>query len=409
MNLMSNTFKNLGNAVQNIRKFVNFIRVKIKHISTVIMTRILNVSMPLRYSMIKLKAIIGKVQGILSASLFTVFGTFLTMKSFLGAFIHLVIIMLVILGAAIAIAWILPFTWPAAAAATTFFLAISIPLAIVVSYLQYTLNLTEQVPGKPSCFDKDTIIKTKTGNKKISELTTNDILENNGKITATMKLTSKNIKMYNFRNIIVSGDHRIISNNKLIYVKDHPESILIENYKNPYIYCLNTTTKTIKINEEQFLDWDDLTYYENEIVHKNINIQSNINLTNYEYLNGGFVENSKIQMEDGTIKNIQDVKIGENVINGGKVYGLVTVKELPIKNVIINGKKISGGPNLQYELSYLGKNTTLNLSYEFVENKKPLYHLLTEKDNFIVNGIKFFDYNGCLDIFLKQPRKYLFI
>ena len=231
MNLMSNTFKSLGNAAQNIRKFVNFIRIKIKHISTVIMTRILNVSMPLRYSMIKLKAIIGKVQGILSASLFTIFGTFLTMKSFLGAFIHLVIIMLIILGAAIALMWILPFTWPAAAAATAFFVAISVPLAIVVSYLQYTLNLTEQVPGKPSCFDKDTIIKTKTGNKKISELTTNDILENNVKNTATMKLTSKNIKMYIFRNIIVSGDHRIISNNKLIYVKDHPESILIENYK----------------------------------------------------------------------------------------------------------------------------------------------------------------------------------
>ena len=98
---------------------------------------------------------------------FTVFGTFLTMKSFLGAFIHLVIVMLIILGAAIAIAWILPFTWPAAAAATAFFLAISVPLALVVSYLQYTINLTEQVPGKPSCFDKDTIIKTQTGNKNL--------------------------------------------------------------------------------------------------------------------------------------------------------------------------------------------------------------------------------------------------
>ena len=409
MNLMSKTFKRLGDSVQNIRKFVNFIRTKIKSISTIIMTRILNVLMPLRFSMIKLKAIIGKTQGILSASLFTVFGTFLTMKSFLGAFIQLVIIMLIVLAASIAILWILPFTWPAAAAATTFFLAISIPLGMVVSHLEHTIHISEQVPGKPSCFDENTIIKTKTGNKKISKLTTADVLEDNTTITATMKLSSKNVDMYNFRNIIVSGNHRVISNKEMVYIKDHPDSIHIKKYKNPYIYCLNTNTKTIKINNEVFLDWDDMTFEENDLINKNITIQSKIKLTNYDYLNGGFVEMSKVQMADGTTKDIKNVKIGDEVANGDKVYGLVTIKELPIKNVIIDGKQISGGPNLQYELPYLGKNTTLNLSYEFVENKKPLYHLLTEKDNFIINGIKFFDYNGCLDIFLTEPQKYIFI
>ena len=49
--------------------------------------------------------------------------------------------------------------------------------------------------------------------------------------------------MFNFRNVIVSGDHRVIDNGKYIYIREHPESNLIKNYKEPIIYCINTSSK----------------------------------------------------------------------------------------------------------------------------------------------------------------------
>lgn len=42
------------------------------------------------------------------------------------------------------------------------------------------------------------------------------------------------------------------------FVKDHPEAIEIHGYKEPFIYCLNTSSKEIILNGLEFLDWDEL-------------------------------------------------------------------------------------------------------------------------------------------------------
>ena len=33
-----------------------------------------------------------------------------------------------------------------------------------------------------------------------------------------------------------------------------------------------------------------------------------------------------------------------------------------------------------------------------------LYHLLTNTKTFFINGIKFYDYNSCIDLFLEKYR-----
>ena len=54
--------------------------------------------------------------------------------------------------------WILPFTWPAAAAMTALFVAVAVPLAIIAISLGDVLHITssKNIPGKPGCFDEDT-------------------------------------------------------------------------------------------------------------------------------------------------------------------------------------------------------------------------------------------------------------
>ena len=404
LNVSSSNLKNITGSVNNIRKVVSYFRNQISSITQVVMGRFLNVMMPLRFSLIKLKSIFQKVEGILVSSLFTVLGSYYALKSFLGAFIQMLLIFLGILAGMIVLMWIFPWTWPSAIAASAFFALLAIPLAIVIVYLQHIVDISKP-KSKPSCFDKNTIIQTKNGPSKISNLKTGVVLENGEVVTSFFKLDS-NIDMYNFRNIIVSGDHRVIDDNNYIYIREHPEAELIENYNEPYIYCINTSSKKIIVNNIVFLDWDDMTPEEDKIVKEALIERENTN--NYDNLNGGFVKDTKIELQNGTTKNIQDIEVGDILVNNIQVYGCVRVKNLPTKIFKLNNKTFIGGPNIQgYELS-LGDFTTLQIENNDYEYKEDLYHLLTDKDYFMINNIKFYDYNSCLDKFLNNPKKYYY-
>jgi hypothetical protein len=118
--------------------------------------------------------------------------------------------------------------------------------------------------SKPSlslCFDKETLLRTSTGRKKrICQLKPGDILFNGDMITAVFKTVAP-ATMFNLNGIIVSGDHYVYSG-KWIKVKNHPESVLIP-YTGRYLYCLNTTSKRIFIDDsrgqQMFMDWDELS------------------------------------------------------------------------------------------------------------------------------------------------------
>ena len=81
-----------------------------------IVARIYNVMIPVQRMFIKLKDTLKKTEGIMVTGLYTVFSAYLAVKAFVGSFLQLLIIALIILVAVIIALWILPFTWPAAAA-----------------------------------------------------------------------------------------------------------------------------------------------------------------------------------------------------------------------------------------------------------------------------------------------------
>jgi hypothetical protein len=51
--------------------------------------------------------------------------------------------------------------------------------------------------------------------------------------------------MYKIDKLKVSGSHKIQYEDIWVKVKNHPNAILIEDYSEPFIYCLNTTSKRI--------------------------------------------------------------------------------------------------------------------------------------------------------------------
>jgi hypothetical protein len=257
------------------------------------------------------------------------------------------------------------------------------------------------------CFDGDTEIILKDGTiKKISEISLNDILIDNGVVTSFFILSSSTINMYNFDNIIVSGCHRILFNNEWIPIIELEESEEIDDYRKEEIYCLSTTTKHININNYTFLDWDELD--EISMITFKCNARQFINKeTEYEnihtFFNGGLIYNTILELEDGTIKNIEDIQINDILRHGGRVFGkvFITTNNLDrIKKFTIRGKEIIGGPNLYISDDDLGNFSTLDMVGDNINNPTILYHLITEEKFIIINNIRLFDYDSCIDTIL---------
>jgi len=435
-NLMTSTINEMENAINNVRPMFTKTRDFVKNVSQDAMGRIMNMVTPLQQIIISFKDFILKIQGTMVVGLFTALGSYLTLKSMFGVIAKVIVIVLIALAALIAVLWITPFTYGAAIAGTSVFVATSIPLAIMLVFMSKILNINPglNIPSikKPSlkCFDKNTQIIMNDGSlKKISNLQVGEKLQNNSAVTAKITVDTNGSIMYNLNGIIVSDSHIVKYNDKWIRVDQHPQSLKLDDYKEPYLYCINTDNKIIEINGIIFTDWDevvddDLEKIKNiklKNVKYNYNINSNIknyneiNVENsdiHKYLDAGFNEETGIKLKNGLIKKIKNINIGDILEKGVKVYGFVEIdgtslNEQAIYNLAKN-KFIQGGNNINICDKSINFTSTLDLDER---NKKTiknydakLYHLLTNTKTFYINGINFYDYNSSIDLFLEKYR-----
>jgi hypothetical protein len=400
--LMSNMLKDISAAINSARAMFNKVRSAFESTTKEIMGRLMNIMIPLQRIIIALKDFLGKCQGVMTAGLYTALGSFYTLQSLMGAIAQFIIMILIALAAIIMALWAVPFTWGAAGAMTAVFLSISIPMVIILAFMLKYLKVKPSLKiPKIKCFDKNTEILLNNGiKKKIMDIAVGDKLFNNNDVTAIIKVTSENSVMYNLNGVIVSDSHIVKHNNNWMHVSEHPNSILVNNYTEDILYCLNTNTKIIEINNTVFADWDDL-YSDNlnEFINKNkLSNSSDI----HKYLDGGFSPNTIICLDNGENKCIKDIAVGELLQNNIKVYGIVEVDGISLNNQsqfnLGNGTVIEGGGNLNICDSKIENKKLLTNKY----NK--LYHLLTTENIFWVNNCKFFDYNTCIDLFLDSHR-----
>jgi len=437
---------------KNITKLVNYIKEAINDIRALtnrtrnffitvvqeIMGRLLNVIIPLQQIIIKFKDFAAKVQGTMTAGLLTTFGAYVTLKSFLGVIVKFIVTILITMVAMIAVFWIFPFTWGTAIAGTAVFVAVSIPFAILLTFMTNVLGIStgisipklKKIP-KLKCFDKNTRITMNNGVcKTISEIEVGEKINGNNLITAKIVVETKGSVMYNLNGVMVSDSHVVKYNNKWVRVDEHPLAVKIEQYSEPYLYCINVENKVIEINGNVFTDWDEI--YDDELEKiknvkiKNVIFNSNktlnysmdhLNVNNsdiHRYLDGGFEKNTQITLKNGVIKNIKNISIGDVLENGERVYGHVEIDganllEQATYNLAKN-RFVTGGSNLNICDKSLGFTSTLELDKKYKKIKKDnetqdkLYHLLTDLQSFHINGVKFYDYNSCIDLFLEKYR-----
>jgi hypothetical protein len=188
-----------------------------------------------------------------------------------------------------------------------------------------------------------------------------------------------------------------------------------------------------------FLDWDEIVHLSDElklnqwlkkqqVYSKGIDLRSNI----HTYLEGGFSGKTRIELINGTSKEIKSLEIGDILLGGEKVLGLVEIdgntmdyqciytlyqdsleKEGEIgweggPNHIVMKKKDNSFSTL--ELPWNEKVITTNYRGEYIwieKRKKPekekesiLYQIITDKQVFRIKGIDLNHYNGTIDFLL---------
>ena len=172
INIIKDVLKSVQVAINDIRAMFDKVRTFFQTVAQEIMGRIMNMMIPLQQIIISFKDLVGKIQGAMTAGLFTLLGTYYTLKSLLGAIAQFLIIILIALAALIVVFWIFPFTWGIAITNTAIFIAVSIPLAIILVFMTDVLKVQPSlsIPGLPgpssSCFDENTKITTLINKKQ---------------------------------------------------------------------------------------------------------------------------------------------------------------------------------------------------------------------------------------------------
>lgn len=365
---LTKVFQEISEALQQSRELINKVRNSFKEFAQDVLSRILNIMIPIQKMFIALMDTFQKIQGTMTAGLYTMLGSYYTLQALMGAILELIIKILIALVIVIVGLWILPFTWPAAASMTIIFLAIAIPLAIIIYFMTEVLHIKSSGIPKLRCFDEYTLIPLQNGNKiHIKDINVGDKLANGSYVTAKVKVTSAQLKMYKLNNIFVSGSHLVKYNNKWIRVEEHPNATNI-SYNKPFLYCLNTSNKIIELSGILFSDWDEII--DNKLKSLSLKNENIKNLENiHEFLDDGFEENTEIKLNNNK-KQISKIEIGDILENGNIVYGLVEV-----------------------EAGKLRKYTNRTTS-------KKLYHLLTTDGTLKINSMDVKDYNNIIDKFI---------
>ena len=395
LNEMANIIKESINAVRNM---FNKVRTELQSVSQEIMGRLGNIMVPLQNIIIAMRDMLSKVQGVMTASLFTLLGGYYTLQSLMGAIAQFIITILIALAAIIIVLWLVPFTWGVAATMTALFISIAIPMAIILDFMLQYLHVQPSLSIPTiQCLDDETMIGLKDGSfKKIKEIHIGDVLlsPENNIVTAKFKVDASLSKMYSLEGILVSDSHLVKYNEKWIRVSSHPSAKKLAFYDKPFLYCLNTSQKVILIGEQIFSDWEEEIAKENP--YKN------------SVSAGGFHAKTPILLKDKNKKNICEIKIGDILEKGEKVIGIVEMdgsllKEQYSIDLGIHGK-IFGAGNLYYfsDLSFLPDLVKKAQGEERKKEEKTFFHLLTNSQRFSVKNQIFYDYNASIDRVLEK-------
>lgn len=195
------------------------------------------------------------------------------------------------------------------------------------------------------CFSPNTLISINGKEKcKISNIKLGDKI-NNSIVYGIMKTKAPNT-LYNYKGIIVSGNHYVREDNLWLKVKDTKLSKLINKPENvDYLYSLWTDNHRIFIDNIEFADYEetDLTFHlQKKLILNSLKSNDNVLYDEPNLLVGDI----PILLNNLTWKRISDIQIGDKLYpRNNEVIGKVCQKvrahiknEMTTNNIIYNKK-----------------------------------------------------------------------
>jgi hypothetical protein len=340
--IISQTLKSITNSFNDLRKFTNVFRIFHLKFASGIVSRISDVGSTMQLLLVKIRAILERMVGILVTLIYT---GFTAMKSIENIF-----------------------TGPIGSMAKFF------------------------------CFGEDTYITLKSGfKKKINKVQIGEKLMGGGIVLGKLKFSSKNVDIFKYNNIIVSSTH-IIYNNGIWKRINEVKNAKCINYTKPYIYCLITQNNKIIINNCIFRDYIETSNYNinhkiKEIVLSNLNNkQINIipsDLKKDYYLNG-FGHNTPVIMYNKKKKKVSEIKIGDILDNNIKVTGVT--KFLPV-NGMYKYKGIYVSPfQILFNNNQWKRVIDINKNIQPIKYNQFIYNICTENNKLTVGNTIYCDY-----------------
>ena len=446
VSILQEACNSLIDAVQKLRKLTTNLRNTFSDFIEQVYAGISNLIASFMFYMIKLKDTLGKIQGILTSALFVLFGSYMALESMFMCIIGLIVIIIIGLSVAIYLNWGLALAlWPipfglGTPAATTFGIlaiinttAMTAILGVLIWFeimLMRVMNLSSPPsPGVPGCFAEDTLIELFHADaKRIKDITIGDVLKNGSTVSAIIKCSAEEQNLYLLNNVLATGEHRVYHPLlKWLKVKDHPDSVYVPDFNQPYVYCLGTDKKEFTIGGTLFSDWDDIDEQVLEDLYTNCVAKGYLpeNFSGkdiHTHLDSGFHASSFLFLENGSKVLLKDVKVNDRLLSGDKVIAIVKIAAhdmdeykytfqndyrtlIGTKNIHINDPDLGVVEGISYIQTNplncaLINNAPIN-NAPINNADKYKYHLLTDTKFFVVNDIRVNDYNSGIDAYLR--------
>ena len=425
---LQESIQEILDSIDSFRGTFSSLRGTVANIIKQIYTGISNLIISMIEFVVKMKDSLAKISGILTTTVFSLFGSYMAMQSLFLIIIDLIILILIIISViiivyiAVAIAlFVVPVVGPGLASAPTAYavLGVSIMVAILVPVVMMKRSMmrimrmsTPPTPSVPGCFAKNTLIEMYDGTvQEIKYINLGDKLKNESIVTACILFDASEQNIYKLHEVFVTGEHRVFHpEKKWIKVKDHPDSLYIPLFNEPVVYCLNTDKKMFTIGDTIFSDWDDID--ENVLADLQKNCVSVGYLPDkftfadiHTHLDSGFHRDTEITLHNGKIVKIVDIKVNDILITGEKVLGLIIISAYDMDVYTYSfagGKSLCGTENIHINDPILGVMNGFQMDKVRCEGEMCLFHLLTDSKFFIANNIRVNDYNSGIDRYLES-------
>lgn len=420
LNLTTELMQTIADALNSVRAFFNTMRERISSVSSELMGRSLNITLPLVHMFQTVVSMFGKIQGSATAAIYTLYGGYLTLNStFLFIYDVVITIMWVIVGiiiACFAVGWFIPPLLATGLTLAAFLTILLIPAVVMVVIMQdiFSASGLKSAPSVPHyCFAGSTKLTLQGGETVfIKDAHPGQVLADGSKITGVMRSTSAGMEMFKLNGVVASSKH-MVYDRKLGWIKtaSHPRSTFVDDFREEFIYCVGTDTKIVKIGSTVFSDWDEID--DRDMIELRDSPRGREKLPAgftkndiHRHLDSGLHPDTLLYLDDGRAVPIKDIEVNDVLQFGEAVKTVVKITCSDVEEFCSfrhgDVEVLRGTANLDVSVHSLGDEA--DLVKVRVEPPSFAYHIVTDTGDFKTNGLVIGDYNRGIDQFLSSEN-----